>query len=244
MSRTNLISNRRRRAVCHRPAPDTRLLPSPHSHLDHSLGWGIPLALSEVEGSQERNGRGLLLIADLVLPISTPTTSAAPGPNASASAAINHRPAPCMEGPRTNQGTPCCRAAASASAPPSREHTYVADVVLAGESQQSDERRLKTNAPFKDSTVVTTGELPTTNAGLGSPLPSLGMVEHFWWSRLPHTEIPSRLLHILSEVRGCRRVVADVEHPLWRTIRIGTCRRRRHSCATVRDLPSPPPLPL
>ena len=44
---------------------------------------------------------------------------------------------------------------------------------LAGQSEQSDERRLKTNAPFLDSTVVTTGELPTTNAGHGSPLPSL-----------------------------------------------------------------------
>ena len=159
---------------------------------------------------------------------------------------------------------------------PVEGHTYVADLVLAGESQQSDERRLKTNAPFKDSTVVTTGELPTTNAGHGSTLlslrmvehfwwtrpprtenfsallhilsevrgkdspvaalgeadprsggnestlPFLRMVEHFWWTRLPHSEIPSRLLHILSEVRGCRRVVVDVEYPLWRTPSIGT----------------------
>ena len=93
---------------------------------------------------------------------------------------------------------------------------------LAGQSEQSDERRLKTNAPFLDSTVVTTGELPTTNAGHGSPLPSLGMVEHFWWSRLPHSETSSRLLHILSEVRGCRRVVADVKRPQGRTPRIAT----------------------
>ena len=52
MSRTSLFRPRRHRAVCHRPATGTRL--------DHSLGWGIPLALSEVEGSQERNGRGLI----------------------------------------------------------------------------------------------------------------------------------------------------------------------------------------
>ena len=93
---------------------------------------------------------------------------------------------------------------------------------LAGESEQSDNLRLKTNAPFRDSTVVTIGELRSTNAGHGSTLPSLRMVEHFWWSRLPHTEISSRLLHILSEARGCRRAGVDVEHPLWRTSPIGT----------------------
>ena len=105
---------------------------------------------------------------------------------------------------------------------PVEGHTYVADLVLAGESQQSDERRLKTNAPFKDSTVVTTGELPTTNAGHGSTLLSLRMVEHFWWTGLPHSETSSRLVHIPSEVRGCRRAGVDVEHPLWRTTPIGT----------------------
>ena len=104
---------------------------------------------------------------------------------------------------------------------PVEGHTYVADVVLAGESQQSDERRLKTNAPFKDSTVVTTGELPTTNAGHGSTLLSLRMVEHFWWTGLPHSENFSRLVHIPSEVRGYRTAVADVKPPLRRTPRIG-----------------------
>ena len=165
---------------------------------------------------------------------------------------------------------------------------------LAGRSEQSDERRLKTNAPYKnspvaalgeadprsggneytlpflrmvehfwwtkpprtekfsglvhipsevrgkDSTVVTIGELRSTNGGHGSPLPSLGMVEHFWWTGLPRTEKFSGLLHILSEVRGCRRVVADVNRPQGRTPRI-SYRRRRLLAQTVRDLPSPPP---
>ena len=93
---------------------------------------------------------------------------------------------------------------------------------LAGESEQSDNLRLKTNAPFRDSTVVTIGELRSTNAGHGSTLPSLRMAGHFWWSRLPHTEIPSRLFHVLSEARGCRKAGVDVEHPLSRTTPIGT----------------------
>ena len=92
---------------------------------------------------------------------------------------------------------------------------------LAGESEQSDNLRLKTNAPFRDSTVVTIGELRSTNAGHGSTLPPLGVVEHFWWSR-PHRESFSRLFHIPSEVRGCRKAGVDVEHPLSRTTPIGT----------------------
>ena len=93
---------------------------------------------------------------------------------------------------------------------------------LAGQSEQSDERRLKTNAPFTDSTVVTIGELRSTNAGHGSTLPSLRVVERFWWSRPPHREPIARLHHIFSEARGCRKAGFDVEHPLSRTSPIGT----------------------
>ncbi len=74
----------------------------------------------------------------------------------------------------------------------------------------------------KDSTVVTTGELPTTNGGHGSPLPSLRVVEHFRWARLPQSENFSRLVHTLSEVWGCRRFDAGVDRPQGRTPRIGT----------------------
>ena len=74
----------------------------------------------------------------------------------------------------------------------------------------------------RDSTVVALGEaIPHRDARESTP-PYLRMAGHFWWSRLPHTEIPSRLPHILSEARGCRKVGIDVEHPLWRTARIGT----------------------
>ena len=93
---------------------------------------------------------------------------------------------------------------------------------LAGQSEQSDNPRLKINRPFTDSTVVTIGKLRSTNGGHGSPLPSLGMVEHFWWTGLPHTENFSGLVHIPSEVRGCRRVVADVNPPLERMKLIST----------------------
>ena len=77
-------------------------------------------------------------------------------------------------------------------------------------------------APFLDSTVVTIGELWSMNGGHGSSLPSLGVVEHFRWTRLPQSENVSRLVHILSEVWGCRRFDADVDRPQGRTPRIGT----------------------
>ena len=225
MSRTSLHRPRPPRAVRDRPAAGTRLLPTPHSRVDHSLRRGIPLALSRVEacpeprrrGSQERNGWGLL--------------PSHPQHN------THYKRCPRAERLRLRSDQSSSRPLHGRSPDKSRHallqgsrlrisapvegHTYLADVVLAGESQQSDERRLKTNAPFKDSTVVTTGELPTTNAGHGSTLLSLRMVEHFWWTGLPHSENFSRLVHIPSEVRGYRTAVADVKPPLRRTPRIG-----------------------
>ena len=78
------------------------------------------------------------------------------------------------------------------------------------------------NSPSPDSTVVALGEAMPHSDGRESTPPYLRMVGHFWWSRLPHTEITSRLFHVLSEARGCRRAGVDVDHPLWRTTRIGT----------------------
>ena len=74
----------------------------------------------------------------------------------------------------------------------------------------------------RDSTVVAFGEAMPHGDGREPTPPYLRMAGHFWWSRLPHTEIISRLFHVLSEARGCRKAGVDVEHPLWRTTPIGT----------------------
>ena len=103
----------------------------------------------------------------------------------------------------------------------------------------------------RDSTVVAFGEAIPPSDGTESTPPSLRVVGHFWWSRLPHTEISSRLLHVLSEARGCRRAVADVEHPprriehpLWRTTRIRTgvdaFLRNRPGPSIPSHMPPPP----
>ena len=87
--------------------------------------------------------------------------------------------------------------------------TYVAGIDLAGESEEPGDARLRAAEPLRDSTVVTIGELRYLDDGFGSKLPILRVVEHFWWTGKPHTEIFSNLVHLLKNVWGCRRVVVD-----------------------------------
>ncbi len=197
MSRTSLHRPRRPRAVSDRPANGTRLLPNPHSlntHYKHcpkahrlslrsDQSLSRPVHVTGYGRSPDKNWLALSkgprqVCATLTRRI--PFASSGDAPE------------------RSVMSLPGAIAPPWAIAPFSDSP----GLDLAGQSEQSDERRLKTNAPFKDSTVVTTGELPTTNAGHGSTLLSLRMVEHFWWTRPPHSENFSALLHILSEVRG------------------------------------------
>ena len=231
MSRTRLIRPRRPRAVSDRPATDTRLLPNP-----------FPLTIPPFNSHYKRCSKAerLSLRSDQ----STSRSQHGRFPDKSRLALSK---GPCQV------RAPLTRRTILAPSGDASEHSVMSlpraiapppdspGLDLAGESEQSDTLRLKTNAPFKDSTVVTIGDLRSTNAGLGSTLPSLRMVEHFWWSRLPHTEITSRLFHILSEARGCRRVV----------VRCGTSAvadnthryRRRRLLAQPSGTFHPPPLP-
>ncbi len=86
---------------------------------------------------------------------------------------------------------------------------YVAGIDLAGESEQSAIGGTRVIEPLRDSTVVTIGELQSADDAKESILPSLRVVEHYWWTGKPHTEIFSNLVHILKNVWGCRRVVVD-----------------------------------
>ena len=86
---------------------------------------------------------------------------------------------------------------------------YVAGIDLAGESEDPANAGLRAIEPLRDSTVVTIGELRYLDDGFESILPSLRVVEHFWWTGKPHTETFSTLAHLLKKVWGCRRVVVD-----------------------------------
>ncbi len=272
MSRTGLHRPRHTRAVRDRPATGTRLLPNP-----------FPPTILHLNSHYKRCPKALRLRLRSDQSPSRPPHGRSPDKSRHAltsghcqvRAPLTRRIPFASSGDAPEHGV---MSLPRAIAPPWAIAPFPDSpgVDLAGQSEQSDERRLKTNAPFKDSTVVTTGELRSTNAGHGSPLPSLrmvehfwwtglphtenfsglvhipsevrgkdstvvtigelrstngghgsplpslGMVEHFWWSRPPHSETSSRLFHIPSEVRGCRKAGFDVEHPLRRTKPIGT----------------------
>ena len=95
-------------------------------------------------------------------------------------------------------------------------------LALSGDAHEHGVKLLARSIVPRDSTVVAFGEAMPHGDGREPTPPYLRMAGHFWWSRLPHTEIPSRLFHVLSEARGCRRAGVDVEHPRSRTTPIGT----------------------
>ena len=97
--------------------------------------------------------------------------------------------------------------------------------------------------PPSDSPAAAFGEADPTSGGSESTLPFLRMVEHFWWSR-PHRKSFSRLFHIPSEVRGCRRAVTDLKHPLERTPHIGIGVDAISRNRPGPSIPSPSPTPL
>ena len=238
MSRISLHRPRHTRAVWLRPATDTRLLPSPFPptipHLNtHYKRCPKALRLRlRSDQSPSRPLHGRFPDKNTARPFQGPLPSARPTHPAHhfrpSGDALEHSVmslpwaiAPCSDSPGLDL------AGESEQSDERRLKTNApfldsAVAALAGQSEQSDERRLKTNAPFTDSTVVTIGELRSTNAGHGSTLPSLRVVERFWWTRLPHREPIARLHHIFSEARGCRKAGFDVEHPLSRTTPIGT----------------------
>ena len=255
MSRTSLHRPRRTRAVCHRPATGTRLLPSPFPptilHINthykrcpkaHRLRLRSDQSPSHgrfPDKSRHALSKGHCQVR---APLTRRIRFASSGD------ALEHSVmsppwaiAPFSDSPGLDL------AGQSEQSDERRLKTNApfldsAVAALAGQSEQSDERRLKTNAPFTDSTVVTIGDLRSTNAGHGSTLPSLRVVERFWWSRPPHREPIARLHHIFSEARGCRKAGFDVEHPLSRTSPIGTGVAAFLRNRPGPSIPSPPPL--
>ena len=194
MSRTSLHRPDRPRAVSDRPAPDTRLLPTPFPLSPH-LNPHYKRCLQA-----ER----LCLRSDQPLLRPVPVTGYGRFPDKNQHALSKD---PCQV------RAPLIGRFGFATSGDALEHSVM---LLPGASVPP-----RAFVP-RDSTVVAFGEAKLPGDGSESTPPYLRMVGHFWWSRLPHTEISSRLPHIFSEARGCRRAVVDVEHPLWRTTRIGT----------------------
>ena len=92
---------------------------------------------------------------------------------------------------------------------PSGTGIYVAGVDLAGEAEEGEDAALRALKPRQDSTVVTIGELDFASRGGAVPQPSINVVEHYWWTGRPHTDVYARLADVLKNVWGVRRAAVD-----------------------------------
>ena len=206
MSRTSLHRPRRNRAVWDRPATGTRLLQSSSSY---TVSPGIPLPGDgrSIDSTRHTLFYGHSRDCAHTLRRTTPAHSTGEADRPYYTGLLPGAIAPPAHSPVAYLGVLPSPSDGSEDAlpPPLRLAERMWDLI-----------------PFLDSPVVAFGEVMPHSDGRESTPPYLRMAGHFWWSRLPHTEIPSRLFHVLSEARGCRRAGVDVDHPLWRTTRIGT----------------------
>ena len=86
---------------------------------------------------------------------------------------------------------------------------YVAGIDLAGEAEEADDAQLRALKPRQDSTVITIGELDYSIINDIQKQPGVKLVEHYRWTGTKHTELYPRLIDILKNVWGCKRVVVD-----------------------------------
>ena len=252
MSRTSLHRPRPPRAVRDRPAAGTRLRPTPIPA--SPIPWGgafrSPCRRSATAGAESKHvlspvegglKSGMGGVSSSVLPISTPTTSAAPGPNASASGSDQSSSRPLHGRSPDKSRHALLQGSRLRISAPVEGHTYVADLVLAGESQQSDERRLKTNAPFKDSTVVTTGVFRLRTPVSGPRSHPLGWSSTSGGRDCPTPRI-SRLSSTSSQKSGAR--IPPSSQPDYFRLRTPVSGPRSHplgwsSTSGGRDCPTP-----
>ncbi|MFH1003083.1 MAG: hypothetical protein V1780_02950 [Chloroflexota bacterium] len=91
---------------------------------------------------------------------------------------------------------------------PEPGRVYVAGIDLAGEAEEGDGGPEATR-PRRDATVVTIGEVVAAGADPLVQQAGVRVVEHYWWTGEKHTDLYPRLVDLLKNVWGCRRVVVD-----------------------------------
>jgi hypothetical protein len=95
-----------------------------------------------------------------------------------------------------------------------RRHTpesgkvYVAGIDLAGEAVDG-EQLLTAGQPRQDATVVTIAEVDFSGTNTLQKQPLLRVVEHYWWTGVRHPDLYPRLIDIMKNVWGCKRIVVD-----------------------------------
>ena len=93
---------------------------------------------------------------------------------------------------------------------PRRHHSepgkiYIAGIDLAGEAEEAEDAQLRRLKPRQNSTVVTIAEMDSE----GALQPKINIVEHYWWTGKPYTELYQTLVDLLKNVWGCKRIVVD-----------------------------------
>ena len=86
---------------------------------------------------------------------------------------------------------------------------YIAGLDLAGETEESDDLRLRALKPRQDSTIITIGELDYSIVNKIQKQPGVKLIEHYRWIGTRHTELYPQMIDILKNVWGCKRVVVD-----------------------------------
>jgi hypothetical protein len=82
-------------------------------------------------------------------------------------------------------------------------------VDIAGEAEEGEDAFLRMHKPRQDSTVVTIGEADFSEATAWQPLPLVRVVEHYWWTGVPHATLAPQMLAVLKGQWRCQRVAID-----------------------------------
>jgi hypothetical protein len=90
-----------------------------------------------------------------------------------------------------------------------RGKIYVAGIDLAGEAEETDDSKLWSLKPRRDSTVITIGELDYSIVDEIQKQPGIKIVEQYRWTGTKHTELYPQLVDILKKVWKCKLVVVD-----------------------------------
>jgi hypothetical protein len=86
---------------------------------------------------------------------------------------------------------------------------YVAGIDIAGEAENEEQIVSHAVRLRQDATVLTIAELDFTATNYIQKQPAIRIVEHYRWTGTRHTDLYPRLIDLLKNVWGCKRIVVD-----------------------------------
>ena len=86
---------------------------------------------------------------------------------------------------------------------------YVAGIDIAGEADSEEQIVSRAIKLRQDATVLTIAELDFAASSDLQKQPTIRIVEHYQWTGTHHTDLYPRLVDLLKNVWGCKRIVVD-----------------------------------